>query len=137
MRDVIFRGKRVDTGEWVCGSFIPDLREVYNGDTDVFGYIKPFGRTKEERMMVEVDRETVGQYAGRKDKNGIKIFEGDIVYAPFWMPNGNGKGVISFYGSSFRIVWEDANHYDDLLSYIGEIEVIGNIHDSQEPLEKK
>lgn len=132
MRAVIFRGKRVDTGEWVYGSFIPDLREVYNGDTDVFGYIKPFGRTKEERIMVEVDRETVGQYADRKDKYGTKIFEDDIVYAPFWIPNGTGKGVISFFDSAFRIVWEDAHHYDDLLSYMGDIEVVGNIHDRQE-----
>lgn len=78
MREILFRGKREDNGDWVYGSFIPDLCEVYYGDK-LNGFIKPFGKTKEERLMVEVDRKTVGQYTGLKDVHNTRVFEGDVV----------------------------------------------------------
>ena len=62
MREILFRGKRVDTGEWVYGSFVPDLLEVFNGFEELDGFIKPFEKTPDKRRMVEVERSTVGQY---------------------------------------------------------------------------
>ena len=138
VREILFRGRRVDNGEWVQGAFIPDALETTLGTFGLDGYIKPVGRTKEERMMVEVDRETVGQYTGLTDRNGKRIFEGDIVCIPVeCMPD--------FLLHHYEVRWRKTNPgpgfalYRDDTFYdwaMGEIEVIGNRHDDPELLER-
>lgn len=114
-RQILFRGKRVDNDEWVYGylveatNVITDKKATFiiEKDTTYFGY-------GEFTCAVEVIPETVGQFIGLTDKNGNKIFEGDIVY------NGVFKAQIEFSNDTF---------FDD------ECKVIGNINDKEELLE--
>lgn len=121
MRDILFRGKRKDTGEWVYGNYLYD------------GVYKKHYLTKPGEFCGEVIPETVGQYAGMKDKNGNKIFEGDFVrYANcvhkvvFESRNGNGY---------FGIVISEIETWPFGSSPANQMEVIGNIHDNPEMLE--
>ena len=119
MREILFRGKRVDNGEWVYGDLTHSVYKI--GDTCVGKYGSEIG-------MHQVYQYTVGQFTGQTDKNGEKIFEGDIVKAV----NMGKLTVISYQSGSFGLCREDT-YYADLGEYEKrQIQVIGNIYDDQE-----
>ena len=117
MREIKFRGKRIDNTEWIRGGYI----KRWNG-VEYKHYIH------DELYEYEVDRGTVGQYTGLKDKYGTEIYEGDIIFRP------NEVGRIEFSeDGSFLIRFP--HHLARLNATWEPIEVIGNIHDTPELLE--
>lgn len=141
MREILFRAKRKDNGEWIEGSFIKAKAE---NNKNVLYLIAPF--TASAFDVQEVIPETVGQYTGLTDNNGKKIFEGDIGFykQTDWAKiNGKliiciGKVVYNEKTASFAVDSKDeigAKNYDYFP--IKDFEFIGNIHDNPELLGDK
>lgn len=80
MREILFRGKRVDNGEWVYGFLVEALNCVTDkNETFIIEQDATYFTYGEFACAVEVKPETVGQYTGIKDDQDVRIFEGDIV----------------------------------------------------------
>lgn len=138
-REILFRGKRLDNREWVYGSLVQML--IDGRIAFCICPIKEAGRTNKDvppmgilftlnEDIFLVDPATVGQFTGAIDKNGKKIFEGDIVKTDYHIA---------------RVVYEEVewrlyisnNSYRGLSNHIGNdyyIEVLGNIHDNPDLL---
>ena len=121
MREILFRGK-FDENEWKYGYLTIEPRGLA---------IKDF------IVLWHIDAKTVGQYTGMLDKNGIKIFEGDIVDFSD-RSNGDGYGVVRYDENETEFEFESDNICRSLGSYYPKnIEVIGNIYDNPELLKEE
>lgn len=129
MREILFRGKQADNGEWVLSV---NLIQKYRNETKKVY----FSNGIETSYYVEVIPETVGQYIGLTDKNGKKIFEGDVVrdeqsgyeYIIKWFQEYACYALADRRGNMVFDAYEIEMFYNDLI-------VIGNIHDNSEYME--
>lgn len=134
MREILFRAKSVYSGEWIYG--VP----VSNGYiTCIFNLIDGLSELK----GFQVKSETVGQYTGLCDKNGVKIFEGDILktreygkISDYIIVDGFDTFAVIYKPCRFRLVNRNRRfNFVDIRR--DQLEVIGNVHDNPELLEKK
>ena len=139
MREILFRGKRIDNGEWLEGAFLndrdgafyicPSASDISYGDG---------GNRRRIGCWYKVDQSTVGQYTGLNDKNGKRIFDGDIAK----VLQGKDKDIayVGFENGAFMLYPKTGNIYERTLWEYWyndwDVEVIGNITDNPELLEK-
>lgn len=137
-REILFRGKRVDNGEWVHGKGLQQCKDELGNEivaifTDIVKsekYIKKEGRYT--LYYAPVKAETLGQCTGLKDKNGKQIFEGDIVIIGEKL-----KTKVVYYDGAFRMQSEFSPAPTDTtdMGYMMRefsVRIIGNIHDNPE-----
>ena len=143
MREILFRGKRLNNGEWAEGYLyehepalvgivsendVPEPSKWFIARTGFADWNMP--RPVE---FVEIDPSTVGQYTGLKDKNGKRIWEGDVAK----VLQGKDKDIayVGFENGAFMLYPKTGNIYERTLwSYWyndWDVEVIGNIHDNK------
>ena len=125
MREILFRGKRVDNGEWVYGNFIADALSTKNYPVD-WGFIKYYSHEESKSYTHEVELQTVGQYTGMTDRNGNKIFEGDIIKCR------GGEYCYGVWEYCSEIIISNLTQIGFELGEYEHIEIIGNIHDGGE-----
>lgn len=142
MREILFRGKRADNGEWIYGSLL-NVMGVKQPYCLMFGSKFLFsGGVAKAMQHACVDPETVGQFTGLLDKNGKRIFEGDIIRHIGGNPNSKIREIGFVFWDENRCGWQRTSNG---AFYHGEIdtyhlstrcvyEIIGNIHDSPELL---
>ena len=134
MREILFRGKRIDNGRWVSGS-------LFTRTTNCYIFPLPVAT---EAHKAEVDPDTVGQYTGRKDKNGKRVFEGDIlclftIWADGTIEPVGVPVIVQFCENDqcYVLTTKQGSYYDDFGNYGRPeyYEVVGNAHDNRELME--
>jgi uncharacterized phage protein (TIGR01671 family) len=141
MREIVFKGKRTDTGEWVCGDL---LNGCVIRDTGIaVNTVNMSCECEVECRGFRVVPDTVGQYTGLIDKKGVKIFEGDIVrYTDGFscvetVPVVWGGEYYPAFDLSVELRGCANSLVELLLDSDAMVEVIGNIHDNPEMFERR
>lgn len=141
MREILFRGKRKDSCGWIKGYYI--FRKIWESDVHI---IRTVDNGFDSYTEFEVIPETVGQYTGLTDKNGKKIFEGDIVHLYAGEHSiSRYKGIdynalVIFKDGGFCAIDGTEDDYAlrryNFVSRNLYCEIIGNIHDNPELLKE-
>lgn len=120
-REILFRGKRADNGAWETGSRVAE--RMGTSEERIFIADKMTG------YHTPIIPSTAGQYTGLTDKNGVKIFECDVLRFR------SGDYVVKWCNGHSKFLQVSKSFSRELYICIKESEVIGNIHDNPELLE--
>ena len=127
MREILFRAKCIDNGEWVYG--VPIKKALVGSHDGYYPKIIPECDGRHQTVYsTAIKEETIGQYTGLKDVHGTRIFEGDVVKVYDVYCNETVVGVVEFCDGSFRIYDKDFTSYDRWMYC--KVEVIGNVFDN-------
>lgn len=144
MREIKFRGKRLDNGEWEIGDLLENQGRnfIYHATSETTIEDNDDGRIVV--VAVEVDPATIGQYTGLKDKKGAMIFEGDILLLSDGKSHSedvvveHGLCGWTFYNPQTATFYSDGSHtyvaVENCRFMFGTGVVIGNIHDNPDLL---
>lgn len=130
MREIRFRGKE-HTGEWITGGYVQK-----NGAPHIVAHI--VDRGVDEWRAIPVIPATVGQYTGLTDKNGVEVYEGDILSRnnaqfPMRGPVKYENGSFFFHDEELGFCWYPLHGIAKQgTGTLNDLEVIGNIHDTKE-----
>lgn len=143
MREILFRGKRTDNGEWVEGA----LDNFDKASTRILS------KNRRSLWNISVIPETIGQFAGITDDNGKKIFEGDIVKTHYANARTKAEFIeevvfrgcrfcaktkLSGGGSVYSPLFDGTPHFSaDKTVYMDRVEIIGNKYDNPELLAER
>ena len=134
MREILFKGKRIDNGEWVVGQYVNTCYPGNGKETGHFIVVYP-------NEYHEIYTSTLCQFTGLCDKNGKKIWENDICDRKEKYPEvvkmANGDWTLDY---SYAIGRDYGNSYCNLGFYVNErkcVEVVGNIFDNPELLQEE
>ena len=137
MREILFRGKRISSGEWVIGGIMKTFHPNYDCENE-----EDFLSQKPNCYCIcannkdyFVEQASIGQYTGLTDENGIEMYEGDIIHgASHWLER-YVPAVVTFRNGSFGLLWyrgevEEFNPFTSMCNV--EYTVVGNIYDNPE-----
>lgn len=150
MRDILFRAKRLDNGEWATSRSIAENISNDGQYSYFIGARNPANmcfhksgnivaaETTGEALFYAVEPKTIGQYTGIDDKNGTKMYEGDIVLVVSGgVDEEDGYACIVWDEGTARFIMEWRYFITDFDNFYGhDCEVVGNIHDNPELLKE-